>query len=76
MKDFYKKKFFEDFYYVLKLHGKEYATIFFIYINPYFDLNEKVGFSINQIIKKYDNLLNEIPNDFNILKNMVKTSKF
>ena len=56
LKTYYKKKFFEDFEFVLAYHGIDYAILFFNYINPYFQLDEKVRF-YNLILRPLKNMI-------------------
>lgn len=46
LKNIYKTRFFEDFPYILKCHGRKYATLVFKHMNPSFIVNEAV-FEIN-----------------------------
>jgi hypothetical protein len=67
LKVYFKTSFFEDFPYVLNNHGKEYAKSYFNYMNPCFIVNENM-------IKKFEGLLNSIPDKENEIKVLITSS--
>lgn len=68
LKYYFKTSFFEDFPFVLSNNGKDYAIMFFKYLNPSFLVNKN-------ILDKFENLLSNIPETENEIKVLVISSK-